>query len=234
MHPPPHGTKGDATYVRSCVRVCLLLLMLGHWGAAQAMPGFTRQTGQPCAACHVGPVGSPLGPYGPQVTLDYYAVETRPSWRPLSTMILPVSFTLTSAPRPGDNRRGDLRVPGADVTTGVADTSRNVWNAPPVWMFPYPLLASVSPPGNAAPVDGAAGPADGDLDARAGLHFTGSTGGASGASNGAGFMIDRRHALDRSVLAHRPAEGPGASFLCGSAPTARSPATRGQPPNLAT
>jgi hypothetical protein len=38
---------------------------------AKAMPGFTRQTGQPCVACHVGTLGSPLGPYGRQLVVGY-------------------------------------------------------------------------------------------------------------------------------------------------------------------
>jgi hypothetical protein len=32
--------------------------------SAQAIPSFAAQTGQPCAACHVGAFGPQLKPYG--------------------------------------------------------------------------------------------------------------------------------------------------------------------------
>ncbi|MBL8446093.1 MAG: hypothetical protein JNJ44_01630, partial [Zoogloeaceae bacterium] len=38
--------------------------LLGASPAAQAVPSFARQTGQECAACHVGAYGPQLTPYG--------------------------------------------------------------------------------------------------------------------------------------------------------------------------
>jgi hypothetical protein len=41
----------------------LLFATLGG-GRALALPSFAVQTGQPCAACHVGAFGPQLKPYG--------------------------------------------------------------------------------------------------------------------------------------------------------------------------
>src|SRR5580658_6004591 len=95
MHRPSHGAGGSASRATPCVQAALVLLLSGWWAGANAMPGFTRQTGQPCVACHVGPVGSPLGPFGRQLTLDNYAAGDWRAWPPMNAMLLPVSFTLT-------------------------------------------------------------------------------------------------------------------------------------------
>ena len=41
-----------------------LALLAGLSPAAHALPSFARQTGQECAACHVGAYGPQLTPYG--------------------------------------------------------------------------------------------------------------------------------------------------------------------------
>lgn len=45
--------------------------------AARAVPSFTQQTGQPCAACHVGGFGPELTPFGREFKLGGYTMRTQ-------------------------------------------------------------------------------------------------------------------------------------------------------------
>ena len=53
--------------------------------AAQAVPAFAEQTGQPCKACHVGGFGPELTPFGREFKLGGYTLRTHASI-PLSAM----------------------------------------------------------------------------------------------------------------------------------------------------
>ena len=50
----------------------LLLLQMMRPQSANAVPAFAQQTGQPCAACHVGAFGPQLKEYGRQFKLNGY------------------------------------------------------------------------------------------------------------------------------------------------------------------
>jgi hypothetical protein len=62
--------------------------------ASQAVPSFARQTGQDCAACHVGAYGPQLTPFGIRFKLGGYTDSNGKSSLPLSGMAV-ASFTRT-------------------------------------------------------------------------------------------------------------------------------------------
>jgi len=61
---------------------------------ARALPAYADQTGQPCAACHVGGFGPQLTPFGREFKLGGYTLRTRDSI-PLAAMVQS-SFTHTA------------------------------------------------------------------------------------------------------------------------------------------
>jgi hypothetical protein len=63
-----------------------LALLVGT--QAQAVPSFARQTGQDCAACHVGAFGPQLTPYGVKFKLGGYVDGNGKSSVPLSGMVV--------------------------------------------------------------------------------------------------------------------------------------------------
>jgi hypothetical protein len=70
-------------------------------GPALAVPSFAIQTGQPCAACHVGAFGPQLKPYGRDFKLHgYVASDGLDHGLPLAGATI-TSFTHTFAPQPG-------------------------------------------------------------------------------------------------------------------------------------
>ena len=75
-----------------------MLLLLGIAGRpACAVPSFAQQTGQPCAACHVGAFGPQLKAYGREFKLyGYVAAEGTPAALPLAATAQ-ASFTRTNA-----------------------------------------------------------------------------------------------------------------------------------------
>ena len=82
------------------------LLLLGAAARpAQAVPSFAQQTGQPCAACHVGAFGPQLKPYGQEFKLyGYVAAQGTPTALPLAAMAQ-ASFTRTGADQAGPATR---------------------------------------------------------------------------------------------------------------------------------
>lgn len=73
----------------------VLLLGVAAW-PAHAVPSFAQQTGQPCAACHVGAFGPQLTAYGREFKLyGYVAAEGKPTTLPLAAMAQ-ASFTRTN------------------------------------------------------------------------------------------------------------------------------------------
>jgi hypothetical protein len=59
------------------------ILVVPH--AAEAVPSFAQQTGQPCKACHVGGFGPELTPFGREFKLGGYTLRVHGSV-PLSAM----------------------------------------------------------------------------------------------------------------------------------------------------
>jgi len=70
-------------------------------GSALALPSFAIQTGQPCAACHIGAFGPQLTPYGRDFKLHgYTANDGKDHGLPLA-FTAQTSFTHTQEPQPG-------------------------------------------------------------------------------------------------------------------------------------
>src|ERR1700755_3389814 len=89
----------------------LVLLVLAIFAAfvpkpAAAVPAFAIQTGQPCAACHVGAFGPQLKPYGRDFKLHGYVATDGQDHGPPLAMTMQQSFTHTEAPQRGLAARG--------------------------------------------------------------------------------------------------------------------------------
>ena len=76
------------------------IALLESASPAGAVPSFARQTGQPCATCHVGAFGPQLTAYGRQFKMNGYVWNDGGSHMPLAGM-LQASLTHTSADQPG-------------------------------------------------------------------------------------------------------------------------------------
>ncbi len=73
--------------------------------AARAVPSFAEQTGQPCAACHVGAFGPQLKQFGRDFKLNgYAATDGKPHPLPLA-MTTQLSFTHTNNDQPAPAAR---------------------------------------------------------------------------------------------------------------------------------
>jgi hypothetical protein len=86
----------------ACARLSILMAVLcAPVQPAQALPSFAIQTGQPCAACHVGAFGPQLKPYGRDFKLHgYVAADGQQHGLPLA-LTTQTSFTHTAASQPG-------------------------------------------------------------------------------------------------------------------------------------
>jgi hypothetical protein len=69
-------------------------------GPAKAVPSYARQTGQPCATCHVGAFGPQLTKFGREFKMNGYVWNNGKDHVPLAAM-LQASLTRTSADQPG-------------------------------------------------------------------------------------------------------------------------------------
>jgi hypothetical protein len=67
---------------------------------AEAVPSYARQTGQPCATCHVGAFGPQLTEFGREFKMNGYVWNDGKAHVPLAAMIQ-ASITNTSASQPG-------------------------------------------------------------------------------------------------------------------------------------
>ena len=93
----PHGARQAARLA------CMLLMLLATLRAtpARAVPSFAEQTGQPCAACHVGAFGPQLKQFGRDFKLNgYVASDGKPHGLPIA-LSAQMSFTHTDAAQPG-------------------------------------------------------------------------------------------------------------------------------------
>src|SRR5215469_1864073 len=80
------------------VSLCATLLLCP--APAEAIPSFARQTGQPCATCHVGAFGPQLTQFGREFKMNGFVWNDGKSHVPLAGM-LQASFTHTSADQAG-------------------------------------------------------------------------------------------------------------------------------------
>jgi hypothetical protein len=78
----------------------LAAALLEAGGPAQAVPSYARQTGQPCATCHVGAFGPQLTQFGREFKMNGYVWNDGGNHVPLAGMIQ-ASLTHTSADQPG-------------------------------------------------------------------------------------------------------------------------------------
>jgi hypothetical protein len=80
---------------------CLLAILLLCPCAARAVPAFAEQTGQPCAACHVGAFGPQLTKFGRDFKLNgYTATDGKQHGLPLAVSTQ-MSFTHANNAQPG-------------------------------------------------------------------------------------------------------------------------------------
>lgn len=99
----PTAAASKRSARRNWLLLILALAFSGLWrpGAALAVPAYAEQTGQPCAACHVGAFGPQLKPYGRDFKLHgYVASDGQDHGLPLAITAL-MSFTHTLEPQPG-------------------------------------------------------------------------------------------------------------------------------------
>jgi hypothetical protein len=80
----------------ACVRAMFALVLSMACAAAGAVPSFARQTGQPCAMCHVGGFGPQLTEFGIDFKLGGYTVTKGGDWVPPLAGMLMTGFTHTS------------------------------------------------------------------------------------------------------------------------------------------
>jgi hypothetical protein len=96
--------SGSVSLLRRGLRPLVLLMLLGAsvmTEPALAVPSFAIQTGQPCAACHIGAFGPQLTPYGRDFKLHgYTASDGKDHGLPLA-FTTQTSFTHTMQPQPG-------------------------------------------------------------------------------------------------------------------------------------
>ncbi|MBL8454114.1 MAG: hypothetical protein JNK97_15345, partial [Zoogloea sp.] len=76
--------------------------------SAHAVPSFARQTGQDCAACHVGAYGPQLTPYGVKFKIGGYTDSDGKGGKvPISAMIV-ASFNQTAKNLPEKPEHGSV------------------------------------------------------------------------------------------------------------------------------
>ena len=95
----PRGSSFAATTIAAALICCAVSR------TADAVPAFAQQTGQPCAACHVGAFGPQLKPYGRDFKLHGYTASSGEPWTPPIAATVQTSFTHTKSPQPGGAAR---------------------------------------------------------------------------------------------------------------------------------
>jgi len=88
---------------------------------AHALPSFARQTGEECAACHVGAFGPQLTPHGMRFKLEGYSdTDGKPGKVPLSAMVVG-SFGHTAKDVDGENDKRAIQEASAFLAGRLAD-----------------------------------------------------------------------------------------------------------------
>lgn len=97
------------------------LAWLSLAGPAHALPSFARQTGEECAACHVGAFGPQLTPHGMRFKLEGYSdTDGKPGKVPLSAMVVG-SFGHTAKDVDGENDKRAIQEASAFLAGRLAD-----------------------------------------------------------------------------------------------------------------
>ncbi|HEY8973741.1 MAG TPA: hypothetical protein VIN75_05950 [Burkholderiaceae bacterium] len=86
----------DSNGRRRWARAATVLLLALASSLAHAVPSFARQTGQPCAMCHVGGFGPQLTDYGIQFKLTGYTTTKGGDWIPPVAGMVMAGLTHTS------------------------------------------------------------------------------------------------------------------------------------------
>ncbi len=115
------GAAASRAVAASAAAAALLLVA----GPAWAVPSFALQTGQPCAACHVGAFGPQLTPFGRAFKIGGYTQTGGDGWKsniPLSAMFVG-SYTDTSRGQGGPaaehyNSNGNFTIDQINVFLG--------------------------------------------------------------------------------------------------------------------
>ncbi len=107
-----------------CPGLAIILVGAAAWiSPARAVPAFAVQTGQPCAACHVGAFGPQLKPFGRDFKLHgYQGNDGQDHGLPLATT-MKLSFTHTGAPQTGG------AAPGYSANDNVAFDALSIYYA---------------------------------------------------------------------------------------------------------
>lgn len=88
---------------------------------AHALPSFARQTGEECAACHIGAFGPQLTPHGMRFKLEGYSeTDGKGGKLPLSAMVVG-SFGHTSKDIDGENNKKAIQEASAFLAGRMAD-----------------------------------------------------------------------------------------------------------------
>jgi len=98
--PPEHGRRPTRQAAEGWLLTFALFSALAT-KPALAVPSFAIQTGQPCAACHVGAFGPQLKPYGRDFKLHGYVANDGQDHGPPLAATAMTSFTHTNAPQVG-------------------------------------------------------------------------------------------------------------------------------------
>lgn len=95
-----YGIRSDRYAVSTALACIAAGLVAGAGKPARAVPAFAEQTGQPCAACHVGAFGPQLKQYGRDFKLNgYVASDGKPHFPPIAVSTQ-LSFTHTNNDQP--------------------------------------------------------------------------------------------------------------------------------------
>ncbi|MGH7024120.1 MAG: hypothetical protein ACREEB_11095 [Caulobacteraceae bacterium] len=107
----PRGL-GGAAFLAACLSALTA-------GSAAAVPAFAVQTGQPCAACHVGGFGPQLTPFGREFKMRGYTTRTDSFNVPISAMAVAsyvrTQSTPSSPPAPGYSNNDNFTLDQASL-----------------------------------------------------------------------------------------------------------------------
>ena len=122
--------KLPAPYKSTAGSALSVLALVVTSSAAHALPSYARQTGQECAACHIGSFGPQLTPYGQKFKIGGYTERGGDDAAvniPLSAMLVGTydqtkeDLPEDAGPHDGTNNNSSLQEASAFVAGGVTD-----------------------------------------------------------------------------------------------------------------
>jgi len=123
-------SKLPAPYKGTSANILSLIALAAASHAAHALPSYARQTGQECAACHVGSFGPQLTPYGQKFKIGGYTEKGGNDAAvniPLSAMLVGTydrtkkDLPEDAGPHDGTNNNSSLQEASVFVAGGVTD-----------------------------------------------------------------------------------------------------------------